>query len=457
MAGHSLGGISIAAWAAGHEVRDRAAGAVLVNTGVDDLIGGALVLGEIGKRLNPRRLGRALLGSSATLPPLSTPVQQAAIRHIAFGPTATSAQIAFYERMLLETPASARAATGIALSDLQLATALERLTIPTSVIAGDRDRLTPLAHSEQIAAGAPGARGADRPRADRTHGAARAPARGRRGDRRPDGVRDEHRRHRRGRRLMKPLGTLDRGQMQVCYPLQEDPELAEAIEPDQRAAASTALIARQLEISPGAWPGSSAGRDGIGLLVLQGTLVLRVGIAGRHSAELIGEGDVLRRPDTGWATQLTLTHSWLVLEPARLAVLDSRFASQLGGFPNLTGALFGRASLRTRQLAVNMAIVHQARVDVRLHMLLWHLAGRWGRVRSDGIVVALRLTHSILAELVAARRPTVTSALSELSRNGLVRSVPEGWLLCGPPPGAPEELDLALADEPRRPADAATT
>jgi hypothetical protein len=55
----------------------------------------------------------------------------------------------------------------------------------------------------------------------------------------------------------------------------------------------------------------------------------------------------------------------------------------------------------------------------------------------------LRLTHSILAELVAARRPTVTSALSELSRNGLVRSVPEGWLLCGPPPGAHDELEPA--------------
>ena len=247
---------------------------------------------------------------------------------------------------------------------------------------------------------------------------------------------------------MRPLGTIDRGQMQICHPLQEDPELAEAVEPEQRASAAASLVARQLELSPGAWPGSSAGRDGIGLLVLQGTMVLRVGVAGRHSAELIGEGDVLRRPDSGWATQLTPTHSWLVLEPTRLAVLDSRFASQLATFPNLAGALFGRASLRTRQLAVNMAIVHQARVDVRLHMLLWHLAGRWGRVRSDGIVVTLRLTHSILAELVAARRPTVTSALSELSRNGLVRSVPEGWLLCGPPPGAPDAVELGGAGDP---------
>jgi CRP-like cAMP-binding protein len=82
-----------------------------------------------------------------------------------------------------------------------------------------------------------------------------------------------------------------------------------------------------------------------------------------------------------------------------------------------------------------MAIVHHARVDVRLHMLFWHLAARWGRVRGDGVTVPLRLTHTVLADLVAARRPTVTTALSELSRQGLVRSVDDGWLLSGEPPG----------------------
>lgn len=231
-------------------------------------------------------------------------------------------------------------------------------------------------------------------------------------------------------------------QSNVCYLLQEDPELAEALEPEQRTAASSALVTRQLEVSPGTWPGSGAGLDGgIGLLVLQGVLVHRVGIEGRHGAELIGEGDVLRRVSGESMSALAVSHGWLVLEPARLAVLDERFVRQLAVFPNLAGALFDRAVLRTRQLAVNMAIVHQARVDARLHMLLWHLAGRWGRVRSDGIVVPLRLTHSILAELVAARRPTVTSALSELSRNGLVRSDADGWLLCGPPPGRLDELD----------------
>jgi CRP-like cAMP-binding protein len=94
-----------------------------------------------------------------------------------------------------------------------------------------------------------------------------------------------------------------------------------------------------------------------------------------------------------------------------------------------------RAVQRSRHLAVNMAIVHQARVDVRLHMVLWHLASRWGRVRGDGVAVPIRLTHTVLADLVAARRPTVTTALSELARQGVVRAVDDGWLLAGPPPG----------------------
>jgi pimeloyl-ACP methyl ester carboxylesterase len=148
--GHSLGGMSIVAWAARHEVSDRVAGAAMTNAGVDDLIGGALVLGELGKWVNPRWLGRALLGSSAPMVPLSTPLQDAAIRYVAFGPSATRGQIAFYERMLMDTPPGARAATGLALSDLDLGSALARLAVPTLVIAGDRDRLTPAAHSQRI-------------------------------------------------------------------------------------------------------------------------------------------------------------------------------------------------------------------------------------------------------------------------------------------------------------------
>jgi CRP-like cAMP-binding protein len=223
----------------------------------------------------------------------------------------------------------------------------------------------------------------------------------------------------------------------VCWVLREDPELAEAIEPARRAQAMDALIAREVRIPPGEWRGRPIPiDDGIGLLVLEGVLLHRVGIDNRYGAELIGEGDVLRAlNDEGDGSTLALSAQWLVLEAARVAVLDERFVRQLARFPQIAGRLFGRSVLRTRQLAVNRAIVHQARVDLRLHLLFWHLAGRWGRVRSDGVLVPLRLTHAVLADLVAARRPTVTSALSDLSRRGLIRAVGDGWLLAGPPPG----------------------
>jgi hypothetical protein len=56
-------------------------------------------------------------------------------------------------------------------------------------------------------------------------------------------------------------------------------------------------------------------------------------------------------------------------------------------------------------------------------------------VRSDGTVLRLRLTHAVLADLVAARRPTVTTALSDLARRGLVKTDGETWILSGEAPG----------------------
>lgn len=155
VAGHSLGAMSIAAWAADHTVSERVAAAALVNTGLDDLIGGALVFGELAARLNSPWLGRAVLGSRRPLLPVSTPLSQAAIRHVAFGPDASAGTIAFYERMLMDTDPGARAAVGIALSTLDLSSAVARITVPTLVVAGDRDRLTPPAHARRIAATLP--------------------------------------------------------------------------------------------------------------------------------------------------------------------------------------------------------------------------------------------------------------------------------------------------------------
>ena len=232
----------------------------------------------------------------------------------------------------------------------------------------------------------------------------------------------------------------------ICQLLREDPDLAEAIPGPMRDRAIGECIAPVARIRRGRWSGEQAnlGHDGIGLLVLEGLLIRRVGVDGRFGAELLGEGDLLR-PWQGEDAPPTLprTTGWRVLESARVALLDNRVAHRLARYPELTGRLAGRALERSRNLAVNMAIVHQPRVDVRLQMLFWHLAGRWGHVRSEGIIVPLHLTHTVLADLVAARRPTVSTALSELAKQHVLALTDDGWLLSGDPPG--ELLELGAA------------
>ncbi len=239
------------------------------------------------------------------------------------------------------------------------------------------------------------------------------------------------------------MAGLDTLSPDTCRVLEEDPDLAEAISPARREQAVRECQAsvRTMPVASGSGPPPEGMREGIGLLVLEGLLIRRVGIDGRFGAELLGQGDLLRpwhgedEPPT-----LPITTGWRVLSQVRVAILDNAFSARLARYPELAGRLVGRAVGRSRHLAVNMAIVHQARVDVRLHMLFWHLAARWGRVGVGRVSLPLPLTHALLAEIAAARRPTVSSALSELSRRGLARAVDGGWELYGEPPGELLEL-----------------
>jgi pimeloyl-ACP methyl ester carboxylesterase len=157
VAGHSLGGMSIAAWAEHHDVTARASGAALLFTGVDGLIGGQLVVHvpRFAQALAEPIARHGFLGSRAPLPRISTPISHAAIRRAAFGPEGSPAQVAFYERMLIACPPEVRAGTGLAMQHIDLRHALPNLNVPTLVMAGELDRLTPPAHARRIAAELP--------------------------------------------------------------------------------------------------------------------------------------------------------------------------------------------------------------------------------------------------------------------------------------------------------------
>jgi CRP/FNR family transcriptional regulator, cyclic AMP receptor protein len=247
----------------------------------------------------------------------------------------------------------------------------------------------------------------------------------------------------------------------VCRVLDVDPDLAITIPVERREQAMRECVARTLSVPVGPWQALQAPHesDGIGLLLLDGLLIRRVDVDGKFGAELLGVGDLLR-PWHGEDDPLLLPVrvGWQAIRRSRMAVLDGSFARLLGRYPQLSGHLVARAVQRSRNLAVNMAIVHQSRVDTRLHLLLWHLAARWGHVRSDGVKLPLRLTHNVLADLAAARRPTVTSALAELAEQGLVHQMTDGWLLSGDPPHALIELGvMAPTDRQRVPRSSSST
>jgi CRP/FNR family cyclic AMP-dependent transcriptional regulator len=102
--------------------------------------------------------------------------------------------------------------------------------------------------------------------------------------------------------------------------------------------------------------------------------------------------------------------------------------------------------LRARTLAFHLAVCHLVTVEERLLMILWHFAERWGRVTPRGVVLRLHLTHELLAGVVGARRPPVTTALSSLAQKGLVRRDQGGvWVLSGPPPETFAELHRQLS------------
>lgn len=153
VAGHSLGAMSIAAWAEDHEVGRRVKAALLINTGVGDLIAEQLLIPvpPIARALSNTVAVRGFLGGRAPLPHFSTPLSYAMIRYTAFSREASPALVAFFERMLWTCPPRVRADIGIAMSEMDLSDALARLTIPTTVVGGEQDRLTPPSHSKRIA------------------------------------------------------------------------------------------------------------------------------------------------------------------------------------------------------------------------------------------------------------------------------------------------------------------
>jgi CRP-like cAMP-binding protein len=221
--------------------------------------------------------------------------------------------------------------------------------------------------------------------------------------------------------------------------LEAQPDLGDGLSPEDEAQARRHVVALLDNVEVGPWDPSERYAEEpafFGLLVVDGMIARDVELGGRRCSELLGPGDLLRPwdYDEGDAASVPSASAWNVLEPTRVAVLDGRFARVACRYPELVARLIGRTLRRSRWLAILLTISSMPRVDARVQALFWHLADRWGHVTLDGVVVPVRLTHDMIGRLVGAHRPSVTTALSELTRAERISRLPHGWLLMGDPP-----------------------
>ena len=159
LAGHSMGAMTIAAWADAEPGRfaRSARGAALISTGLDELTAQTNVTlplpGPFGTAQG--RLADIVLGAPFSIK--GTPVQIArlGVEMIALGPGASAEDSELTTLMALDCRTKARSRCGRAMTRMSLLHAVDELTVPTIVIAGERDLMTPIAHAERIEAALP--------------------------------------------------------------------------------------------------------------------------------------------------------------------------------------------------------------------------------------------------------------------------------------------------------------
>jgi hypothetical protein len=224
------------------------------------------------------------------------------------------------------------------------------------------------------------------------------------------------------------------GFFDAAYAVSERPVRLRDVDPDLAAGCppEVAISLATLRLQPGPWTAATelAG-DVPAVLVVDGVLVRTVRVGSQSRSELLGDGDLICPAGGEQAvTTVDFAVQWEALQPARLALLDDDFFVAASRWPRIGAALTVRGIQRSQRLALQLAIADLRRIDERMIALLLHIGDRWGRMTREGIHVPLRLTHDLIAQLLGAQRPTVTTSLNDLQRAGrLLLRADRTWIV----------------------------
>ena len=154
LAGHSMGAMTIAAWADALpcDVVERASGAALMSTGLDSLTAESGLVRTLPGPFEtlPGRLADSILEAPFSIQGVPLPVARAIVASAALGPGARGEDVDLTTRMTLDCTTRARSGCGRAMARMDLVHVVDELTIPTIVVAGGHDLMTPIAHAERI-------------------------------------------------------------------------------------------------------------------------------------------------------------------------------------------------------------------------------------------------------------------------------------------------------------------
>ncbi|QIQ04362.1 alpha/beta fold hydrolase [Streptomyces liangshanensis] len=153
VAGHSMGGMTILAAARRPVFREHAAAVLLCSTGSSGLVAESLVLPLRAGRVRTR-LTRAVLRSRAPLGPV-TPLFRRLVRHATMGPATAPERVERCARIVHACGRRARVAWSHVLDTLDLDAEVRELRVPTAVLVGTADRMTPPVHARALAAALP--------------------------------------------------------------------------------------------------------------------------------------------------------------------------------------------------------------------------------------------------------------------------------------------------------------
>jgi CRP-like cAMP-binding protein len=180
--------------------------------------------------------------------------------------------------------------------------------------------------------------------------------------------------------------------------------------------------------------GSSLGADrfdGVSMLLIEEGLVL-LSASNRNAARrivvsLAGPGTVVLPPGADERLE--------ALADARVTLVSTSSNRRLLEIPAAATSIVDGIGAGLQDCRQSLAHFASHRHTERVRLKLTQLAGSYGKVGTDGLLLDVPLTHELLADMIGSTRETVTRALAQLAHEGTIHHERGRYRIGIPPEG----------------------